>query len=346
MVEHPRAAIVAAGALSATGLGWRGLGRALLSGALAPRPSSQLAASHPGTLASEVGAIPADKDVGDAKSRRLMSRSAHLAAVAMRGALEEAGWSEGRDRIGCFLGLGASGGPMEELAAILRASVREGRVDPARFCREGLASAHPLLAFHLLSNFTLCHGSIAFGVGGPNRAFYSRGAGTVTAISEAIWALAEGDCERALAGGADSGLHQASFVEMYLEGFCARGWIPGEGAAWMALCRDAERPLAFVEGCAVAGDAASVWAKLGGAPLAILVPWGPPARDALSEATRTARRVDLSACLGDPLAAGPALGCCAALDLLVAQEAPAAGVLASGADGEVAGVRLVAGGGR
>jgi len=199
--ELPSAAVVGVSAVSAFGFGWRGLGQALLSRSLAPRLSEQLARSHPGTLGSEVQPVPAGEDVGEAKSRKLMSRSAHLAAIAMKKALDEAGWSERREEIGCYLGLGASGGPMEDLTAILRASVSGQKLDRARFCKEGLAAAHPLLAFHLLSNFILCHGSIAAGIGGPNRAFYSRGTGTVTAISEALFALSEGDCDRALAGG-------------------------------------------------------------------------------------------------------------------------------------------------
>jgi hypothetical protein len=334
----PSAAIVGVSALSAFGFGWRGLGQALLSRALAPAPSRQLARSHPGTLASEVPPIPASEDVAHLKSRKLMSRSAQLAAIAMRKALEDAGWSERREEIGCFLGIGASGGPMEELAEILRASVRDGRIDSARFCTEGLAAANPLLAFHLLSNFILCHGAIATGVAGPNRAFYSRGAGTVLAIREALYSLEEGDCERTLAGGADSALHLATFVELALEGFVARGFVPGEGAAMLALQKQAAHPLAFVEVPESLPEAGE---------LAILVPWGPPARDALELASaRFATRIDLSLCLGDPLGANVALACAAAVDLLGAGKCRSAVVLCTGVDGTTSGLHLRAGGER
>ncbi|MGC4117230.1 MAG: beta-ketoacyl synthase N-terminal-like domain-containing protein [Myxococcales bacterium] len=250
--------------------------------------------------------------------------------------------------MGCFLGLGASGGPMEELLAILKASIVAGKVDTARFCREGLASAHPLLAFHLLSNYILCHGSIAAGLGGPNRAFYSRGTGTVTALAEACWALAEDDCTRALAGGADSALHLASFEELHLEGFTANGFVPGEGAALLALSTEAERPLAWIEACAVDRDLAVVLDRLKGpAPdLIIQAPWGPSARDAIASAVHTVDSIcfiDLFAALADPLAAGPALACAAAVDLLVSGKAHQALVLCAGVDGAFGGVRLSCG---
>ncbi len=344
MSPAPRAAIVGLSAVSAHGLDWRGLAQALASGTLRPAPSRQLASSHPATLASEVAAIPPAREVGDAKTRRLMSRAAHLAALAMRDALDDAGWTTGREEIGCFLGVGSSGGPMEELAAILRASVRgqgpEATIDWPRFCKEGLAAAHPLLAFHLLGNFVLCHGSILAGLGGPNRAFYSRGAGTVTALVEACWALKEGECSRTLWGGADSALHLATFVELSLEGRLARGWTPGEGAAVLALAADAERPLAWLEGASVQpGDLAAL---TDGADLAILAPWGPPAREALRDLVPAQAQVlDLSTSLADPLAAGPALACAAAVDAL--GSARRAVVLVRGVDEVTAAVRLARG---
>ncbi|MBI5549827.1 MAG: hypothetical protein HY901_38565, partial [Deltaproteobacteria bacterium] len=97
------AAVIGVSAVSAFGVGWRGLGQALLERRLTPRASEQLARSHPGTPASEVPAIAAADEVADAKARRLMSRAAHLAAVAMKKALDDAGWGDGRQEIGCYL---------------------------------------------------------------------------------------------------------------------------------------------------------------------------------------------------------------------------------------------------
>jgi len=347
-------AIVGAGAVSAFGYRWRGLGRALRERSLSLAPSVQLAETHPGTLASEVPAAAPGVDPTDPKARKLMSRSAHLAAVALAQALSDAGFDGGRADVGYYLGLGASGGPIEELQAILRASASGGRLDLARFATDGLPATNPLLAFHLLNNLVLCHGAIGQGVGGPNAAFHSRGGGTFLALEEAAWALADGSCRRAVAGGADSALHLGTIIELLFDGSVARGLVPGEGAALLALARDAERPLALLDGCAVRGGdlaagLAAVCDELAPGPLdwLVIAPWGPPARAVLellaSERFAGVPVVDVGASLGDSLAAAPALACVAALDL-VASGAGRALVLGAGTDGAAGGALLSAGG--
>jgi len=190
-------AIVAAAAVSAFGLSWRGLGEAVATRSLAPRSTF------------EVPPISPADDAGDARARKAMSRPARLAAIALRRALADAAWSAAeRESAGFFLGVGASGGPIGEMVAMLRASLDEhSRVSPARLGAEGLLASNPLFTFHVLNNFTLCHGAILEGVQGPNAALFSRGGGTVEALQEAVAALAGGDCDRALAGGADTALH-------------------------------------------------------------------------------------------------------------------------------------------
>ena len=69
--------IVGAGAVSPLGLGWRGLSE---SGQ--PGRTTLLDASHPGIAGFEVPALPEALDAGDAKNRRLMSRSARSIADA------------------------------------------------------------------------------------------------------------------------------------------------------------------------------------------------------------------------------------------------------------------------
>lgn len=342
------AAIVGAGAASAFGFRWRGLARALGDGSLRLAPSAQLAATHPGTLASEVPPAGPGDDPTDPKARKLMSRAAHLAAIALGHALLDAGLADGREGLGYYLGVGASGGPIEELHAILRASAASGRLDLARFARDGLPATNPLLAFHLLNNLVLCHGAIGAGVGGPCAAFHARGSGTILALEEALWALDEGRCARAVAGGADSALHLATFVELLGDGALEAGLVPGEGAALLALSREAERPLAMLEGCAVrrGGELpAALDAVLGalgpGTPdRVVIAPWGPPARRELAALLRGPLAevpvLDVTAHLGDALAASPALACAAALDLVTTHGGRVL-VLAAGLDGAAAG---------
>ena len=162
-------AIVGAAAVSPLGLGWRGLGDAG-----DPRKATLLAATHPAVRGYEVPEMPEGRDAGDAKSRRLMSRSARFAAIAARDALREAAWPE-RGAVGYWLGVGASGGPLGEITAMLNIASEHGEVSLARLGGEGLQVSNPLQRFQVLNNFVMCHGAILEQVGGPNGALFSRG---------------------------------------------------------------------------------------------------------------------------------------------------------------------------
>ena len=323
-------AIVGAGAVSAFGIGWRGLGEAVAAGHLQPRESVLLRESHPGTLASEVPEIPAALDAGNARARKLMSRAARLAAIAMREALVDAGFAERREEIGAWMGVGASGIGMDDVPAIVSASFVDGDLSLHRLGDQGLRACNPLFTFQTLNNFSLCHGAILEGLGGPNAAFFSRGSGTAVALAEALHALREGDCDRAIAGGADTALHPVTWAELRRDGFSAQGLVPGEGAAVLALARGAppSRALGLLESCtaialAQAGTTA-VSRELERLPrradLVVIAPWGAPARAWLGDVAVTryagAVIVDVSLRLGDSLAATPALAWVAAVDLL------------------------------
>lgn len=332
-------AIAGAASVSAFGIGFRGLGQAIASGALRPRESVLLRESHPGTLASEVPPIPAALDAGDARSRKLMSRAARLSAIALREALAAAGFDDRREQIGAFMGVGASGLAMEDVPAIVSASLDAGAFSLPRLGDRGLLACNPLFTFQTLNNFSLCHGAILEGLGGPNAAFFSRGSGTAVALAEALHAVRAGDCDRALAGGADTALHPLTWAELQRGGFAAQGLLPGEGAAVLALAQEAARPIGWLESCAAigAGEDAALLDLPARAELVVLAPWGAPPRAALTELAGSrypgAAIVDLSRCLGDSLAAAPALAWVVALDLLRPGER--AVVLTCGVDGEV-----------
>ena len=148
-----------------------------------------------------------------ARARKMMAPAAVLATAAVDQLLRGLAWTE-REAIGCYLGVGASGGAIEDFIALLRESLADGTYSLARFGTRGLAAANPLLAFQLMNNFTMCHAAIGAQLGGPNGALFSRGAGTVSAIAEAVHAVASGDCERAIAGGADAPTHPATVAEL------------------------------------------------------------------------------------------------------------------------------------
>jgi hypothetical protein len=329
------AAIVGAGAVSALGLGWRGLGRALREGA---------------ARFSEVPPLPPGDDV-PAKTRKLMSRAAHLSALAMREALRDAGWTDRLEEVGCYAGIGGGGGPPEALESILGASLVDGRLDPRRFVEDGLGTTNPLVAFHLLNNYVLCHGAILCGLGGPNAAFHSRGAGTHTALEEALWALSDRDCSRTLIGGADCALHPGTRLELLVDGRDGEGFVPAEGAAFLALAAEAERPLATIEACRCSGadgrpELAPLLDELPEVEVGLTVIAGGATSTRarlLPELQRRwprAAHLDLGAVLGDALAATPALGWVAALDLLQEKTAAHACVVNVGVDGSLGAVLL------
>jgi hypothetical protein len=258
---------------------------------------------------------------------------------------------------------------MGELGALLGASVEGRSLSLARCGREGLDAVNPLFAFQIMNNFTLCHGAILEGVGGPNATFFSRGAGTVTALEEACAALAEGACDRAIAGGADTALHPLTLAELEREGLLGDGLAPAEGAAVLALARSSEDALGRVEHVEVRPAPRSRGARasdpralrdiarraardaLAERPcdVAVLAPWGRAAREVLvaveREVVRAPLVVDVTAALGEALAATPALGWVLALDLLADRGDGRAIVVSAGPDGDVGVVLLARGGG-
>lgn len=340
-------AIVGAGAVSAYGAQWSGLGRALLSGTQYIRPSQELAASHPGTRAAEIQSLPAPADQSERRARLLMSRSAVLATLATRAALTQAGFGAPRDDIGFYLGVGASGGAIDQLTAMLAASIEEYELSLDRFGDAGLRACNPLYAFQLMNNFTLCHSAILHGTSGPNAAFFSRGTGTVTALSEALHAIKDGECTRALAGAADSCVHPVTWAELCRDGYAAQGLVPGEAAGILALQAGAADALALIERCTIHStrarslaatlvDAAPTLAGMDGV---IIAPWGAPPRAVLVEFIRQRYGllpiIDVSAALGESLAATTALAWLAALDLITAGVMRCVLILTAGVDGEL-----------
>lgn len=323
--------VSAAAAVSAFGFAWRGLGAAVAEQRPGFTPARQLAASHGVVMAAEVGAIAPAIDV-EARARKLMSHPARLAAIALSMVLGEAGWSQDeRAQAALYLGVGASGCEMDALTRMLAASIDDGQFSLARFGKEGLAACNPLFAFQLMNNFTMCHGAILSGTGGPNGAFYSRGGGTVTALSEAYWLVASGECAHALAGGADSALHPVTWAQLMADGYAQQGLVPGEGAALLALSGQAQGALAQLESvrCGSVQDIAGWLKESRAGDLMVTAPWGEPAR-----ALFAGRDViNAGSALGDALAAGPALAWCVALDLLQGQRWQRAMVISAGIDG-------------
>jgi hypothetical protein len=332
-------AVIAASAVSARGLGWRGLGRAVRAGDTAATPCKALG----GLLAAQVPPLPSAQDV-EPRQLKLMSRGARLSCVAARSLFLESP-ALPREETGFFLGVGASGGAVEELEAMLDASFSEERFDLGRFGTAGLGACNPLFAFQLMNNYTLCHAAIREGLRGPNAALFSRGTGTVLALAEAHHAVAAGECEVALGGGADSALHPVTWAELRRGG--GEGVVPGEGAALLVLAEPGHAPaLGFMERCEVhsgrQGQALALESArrslLAMSPECVVLMAMPKRREAARELATSVRPksvFEAASLFGETLAASAALATVAALDLLQDGEVRRVAVLVMGPDGDV-----------
>lgn len=340
----------AAEAVTGYGLGGPGLAARLRAGPAAPTVT-----------------IPESEDAGDGRQRKLMSQAARLAAIAMRRALAAARFTTDRmdlAELGAYFGVGASGGTLTELSSLTAASRIDDRFDLRRFGEQGLQACNPLLAFRLMNNFSLCHGSILAGLGGPNGAWFSRGGGTVTAIMEAAWALCEGECERAITGGSDCAHSALTLAELRRAGALELGVGPAEAAAAVALSTVGEGALARL----CAATLVPPPQRPGSVELATLLPatlappddqlaaalslsaqheldaalflgWSTQARatlrSALSEQLQHAEPIDVTASLGETLAAGPAVGLVAAADLIASEGRRRVALLSASIDGDI-----------
>lgn len=332
-------AVIAASAVSAWGIGWRGLGRALREGGMTATPCQALG----GMLAAQVPPLPAARDV-EPRQLKLMSRGARLSCVATRSLFLDSP-ALPREETGFFLGVGASGGAVEELEAMLEASFAGERFELGRFGGEGLGACNPLFAFQLMNNYTLCHAAIREGLRGPNAALFSRGSGTVLALAEAHHAVAAGECAVALSGGADSALHPVTWAELYREE--GKGMLPGEGAALLALAGDAPtKPLGFLERCEVhpgrRGPAQALErtrrSLMALEPECVVLAATPRRREAARELAASVcpeSTFESTGLFGETLAASASLAAVVALDLLQEGEVRRAAVLVMGPDGDV-----------
>jgi hypothetical protein len=299
-----------------------------------------IAVTHTATLVGPVDEAP----LANPRARKMMSRAAYLAARCLAALVGQTGWSD-RERIGYFLGVGASGGSLTDVSELLE---------------RGVAACNPLLAFQLMNNFTMCHGAILEGLGGPNAALFSRGAGTIAALAEAMHAIESGDCEHAITGGADEATHPVTVAELTREGFIGRGLVPADGAGLLALAHSDDRDATIIEGCAHASgrgrplvealDDALARASASSAPgdrgvrasappsvtSIVISAWGPSAAGALrsfaTERFPSATVIDTSG-QRECLAAGPALAVATAVEHLRGARGRAV-VLSLGVDGD------------
>jgi hypothetical protein len=305
MLVQCRVAVVGVGAV------WRTLSPAqpLLVGAeqLHRYVESHAIASNPITSLDDLVPAPA-------KTVKLMSTGAKLAAIATRQALAESSdHNRTPETIGYFLGAGASGDLASEMTTVVAASLIDGRFSDIAFGQRGLRAMNPLKSFALLSNFTMCFSAIFESTRGANAVMFSRGSGTVFALLEAIAAIEDSSCTLAIAAGADTCDSELTMAELHRDGWLTKGLQPSEGGASLLLAppQPSKIRISMVAVGSRGGNDIDddIRAALDGCDVIITttsVPLSIP--DHVRTEHRTAMIIDLGLPLGDALAASPALG--------------------------------------
>lgn len=164
------------------------------------------------------------------KDAKLLARPAALLLPACGEAL--AAWPGERLPVGLFLGVGAEPADDGDSEPALAASARQGRLDPALLAGPGRDLYPPLLPLRTLPNMALAHASIHLDLGGANGTWAGGAEAGLHAVRAALWALAEGRCPAALAGGTDSHVDLGAARDLRRIG---RTEPPGEAAAALLL---------------------------------------------------------------------------------------------------------------
>jgi len=146
------------------------------------------------------------KHVPDRKSLKLMTRSVALGVSAVRMALERCpSWDRyPPERRGLFVGASPQPGDPEDLRLAMERSMEGGTFSVRRFAEAGYPVIHPLWLLRGLSNNVLGFASAAYDFQGVNANYCDGEHGGWRALLEGAHAVAEGRCDLALAGGAES----------------------------------------------------------------------------------------------------------------------------------------------
>ena len=229
---------------------------ALCAGTIAPKPVTRFDASP---FPSAMGGVVSDFDpkawVENRKNLKLMTPPVLYGLAGVKLALADAALAADAvapERLGLFVGAGMAFGELSDLVpAVERGRADDGSWDAARFAREGMPSVNPLWLLKGLSNNVLGYASAQHDARGINQNYCNTGVGALHAVGEAAWALAEDRADVLVAGGADSAVNPEHFTGFGRLGVLSQagatrpfdqrhdGFVPGEGAAFFVLEREA-----------------------------------------------------------------------------------------------------------
>jgi 3-oxoacyl-(acyl-carrier-protein) synthase len=172
----------------------------------------------------------------DRKAVRTMDKQARTtlaAALACGRAIEP--YAEPA-RTGLFLGMPTVEEPVPSWEAL--AELGPDPDDRSAMLHTFLTSTPPMTGLLLLNSTAGSHVASQFGITGTTGVFSPWADAGAEAVIEAAWSIAEGDNDRALAGGAAPNINPFLYLHFEAQGLLAEGFrlpVPGEGAAFVAL---------------------------------------------------------------------------------------------------------------
>ncbi len=201
MTALRRVVVTGIGAITPIGIGRSGLTAGLRAGRSAVRPITRFdPAPFHSQIAAEVTDFFANDHIEARKVKRL-DRFSQFSVAAARLALTDAELDLGRedsDRVGAMMGTALGG-------------VAHGEAQSRKFYAEGPRAVDPGLALTVFAGAASCNIAIEFGVCGPNATNGMSCASGTIAIGEAFRAIALGDADVMIAGGAEAPLAPLCF---------------------------------------------------------------------------------------------------------------------------------------
>ncbi len=155
------------------------------------------------------------------KALKMMVRTSQLAVAGARLALADAGLAPGAvdpTRIGVSFGTGTVPGELVELGPAARAAfdAEQGRVDLARWGRDGLPIIQPMWMLNHVPNMPACHVSILNDLQGPNNTITQADAASLLALGEGLRVIGRGGADVMLAGGSETRTNAITVVRYSL----------------------------------------------------------------------------------------------------------------------------------
>jgi len=178
--------------------------------------------------------------LGGRKMLKFMAGSAVLGCVAAHEAIAQARANErfAPEKTGLYAATGLAAADAEQVKSMLESSIDEhGEFSCRLLGEQGLAATNPLLSFRILANMPACLVSILENIKGPNYIFTPWESQAALALAEAWSAVAHGEVDCAVVGGADTPAHPSTFVYLRQDGWLTAQDVPANAGGYLVLER-------------------------------------------------------------------------------------------------------------